>query len=72
MNAIVDLLVILQSAPRVPTVKGPVMILDAQRTRDLDDAIANLDAPVDPGDGIQRGNSDLQQPGDIRQIWERR
>ncbi len=93
MSAMVDLLVILQSAPRVPTVKGPVMILDAQRTRDIDAAIALLDAqmshilantdgfsqqlpsitaPVDPGDGIQRGNSDLEQPADIDQIWERR
>ena len=93
MSALVDLLVILQSAPRVPTIKGPVMIFDAQRTRDLDAAIALLDAqmshtlantdgfsqrlpsitaPVGPGDGIQRGNTDLEQPGDISQLWERR
>lgn len=163
MNAIVA---ILQSAPRVPTVKGPVMILDAQRTRDIDAAVAALDqdsgtiqgyykkietvqeaiyekacaldnqdvpleewanemikaltragfaivpvdlphellgeaviagvhgtgnpkhcwdflvskskaypsiaASVDQDDGIQRGNTDLEQPGDIRQLWERR
>lgn len=166
MNAIVDLLFILQSAPRVPTINGPVIILDAQRTRDIDAAVALLDhdngttqgyyrkvetvqdaiyekacaldnqdvpleewanamiesltragfaivpvdlphellgeaatagvygtgnpkhcwdflvlkskaypsitAPVDPCDGIQRGNTDLEQPGDISQLWERR
>lgn len=94
MTNLADLLVILQSAPRVPTVNGPVMILNAQRTRDLDEAIALLDAqmsgqtlggaygfdeglanitaPVDPDDGIQRGNTDLEQPGDISQLWERR
>lgn len=93
MNALVDLLVLIQSMPRIPTVKGPVMIFDAASTRRLDEAIAHLDAqmsraltntdgfapplpsitaPVDPSDGIQRGNTDLEQPGDIRQLWERR
>lgn len=93
MTNLADLLVILQSAPRVPTVNGPVMILDVKRTRDIDDVMARLDAlvshtpanldgfdhplpsitaPVDPSDGIQRGNADLEQPGDIRQLWERR
>lgn len=72
MSALVDLLVILQSAPRVPTVNGPVMIFDAQRTRDIDAAIAKLDATVDPDDGIQRGNTDLEWTDDDGHVWERR
>ena len=93
MNALVELLMVLQCVPRVPTANGPVVIFDADSTRRLDEAMAHLDAqmscalanidgsgrglpsitaPLDPGDGIQRGNTDLEQPGDISQLWDRR
>lgn len=93
MSAFVDLLVTLQSAPRIPTSSGPVIIFDAASTRALDDAMARLDAQMSrdlanldgfaqhtpgfstassPSDGIQKGNTDLEQPGDTRQLWERR
>lgn len=49
MNALVDLLAALQSAPRAPTSRGPVLLFDAASTRQLDDALARLDAQLTAG-----------------------
>ncbi|TAA27644.1 hypothetical protein EA661_12875 [Pseudoxanthomonas winnipegensis] len=46
MSALVDLLRALQSAPRLETHAGHVLIFDAARTREVADAIERLDAQM--------------------------
>lgn len=62
MSALVDLLCALRGAPRQETKAGVVLIFDAERTREVADAIERLDAQMSADLCNLDGFAQLRQP----------